>query len=197
MKLKKPLVVTSYTEYVSPKPLDRGVSTDKPPTPPPPIPPLKQRTQSQPIRPARTSRTQIQSFKTIQHKSLSNKLMLKSAKTAVFRWYSAAPKALFVESSDGRQRLTNSPAEDGTVSTGLLKSKAKLNNLLKSQSRFLMSFSSFRIRLDSGSGEVAWERLGDMDIGAPEVLPMTADTGIRARYISISMLCSARRKPCE
>lgn len=36
-----------------------------------------------------------------------------------------------------------------------------------------------------------------MDMGAPEVLPMTADTGILARYISISMLCSARRKPCE
>ena len=74
---------------------------------------------------------------------------------------------------------------------------AKLKDILKSQSRFLMSFSSFRMRLDSGSGEVTWERLVDMDMGAPEALPMTADTGILARYISISMLCSARRKPCE
>ena len=59
-----------------------------------------------------------------------------------------------------------------------------------------MSFSSLRIRLDSGSGEAACERLADRDSGAPEVLPMTAETGILARYISISVLCSARRKPC-
>jgi len=78
-----------------------------------------------------------------------------------------------------------------------LQRTAKLKDILKSQSRFLMSFSNFRMRLDSGSGEVTWERLVDMDMGAPEVLPMTADTGILARYISISMLCSARRKPCE
>ena len=181
-------VFMSYTEYASTQLLD----SVGPLTIPSPL------SIKEAVIANRTSWTLVQSLETMQQKLC--KSVLKSTHTGCSlqslphtvssQHYSQSPvcwrfrwEAVLSQHPSRRQKSSQRTA--------------KLKDILKSQSRFLMSFSSFRMRLDSGSGEVTWERLVDMDMGAPEALPMTADTGILARYISISMLCSARRKPCE
>lgn len=61
-----------------------------------------------------------------------------------------------------------------------------------------MSFSSFLMRLDSGSGAEVWCVVVVDDVRPPElVLARMEDTGTRALYISTRELWSPRLTPCS